>query len=140
MPVRGAGIEPSPFARWRRSDGCVAIQEELAHGRVPETTDDFGRLQPDRQADPNVTAMSRTKTTVATPTTTGASSVIALAVATWAVRNPWHLAAAPVVVGVAAVVFVLFVAVTLGFGLSRWTPFWGERGERRELRAVRRGW
>jgi len=26
---------------------------------------------------------------------------------------------------VAAVVFVLFVAVTLGFGLSRWTPFWG---------------
>jgi fatty acid desaturase len=71
---------------------------------------------------------------------TGVSSVIALAVATWAVRNPWHLAAAPVVVGVAAVVFVLFVAVTLGFGLSRWTPFWGERGERRELRAVRRGW
>ncbi len=45
---------------------------------------------------------------------TGASSVIALAVATWAVRNPWQLAAAPVVVGVATVVFVLLMAVTLG--------------------------
>ena len=53
---------------------------------------------------------------------TGASSVIALAVATWAVRNPWHLAAAPVVVGVATVVFVLLMAVTLGFGLPVGRP------------------